>query len=107
TPLTSILGFTALAAAETNIPDTARHYIDRVTIASKALLTLVDDVLDFSKLDAGEIRLEPRPVDMPHLAREVMDLFSQQAAAKGVGLELDLADGIPPAVALDADRVRQ
>jgi PAS domain S-box-containing protein len=107
TPLTSILGFTALAAGENDMPDTARHYIDRVTIASKALLTLVNDVLDFSKLEAGEIRLEPRPVDVPLLAREVMDLFSQQAAAKGVALALDLADGIPPAVALDADRVRQ
>jgi PAS domain S-box-containing protein len=107
TPLTSILGFTALAAAEDDMPDTVRHYIERVTIASKALLTLVNDVLDFSKLEAGEIRLAPRPVDLPSLAREVMDLFSQQAAAKGVGLVLDLADGIPPAVALDADRVRQ
>jgi PAS domain S-box-containing protein len=107
TPLTSILGFTSLAAAENDMPDTVRHYIDRVTIASKALLTLVNDVLDFSKLEAGEIRLEPRPVDMPRLAREVMDLFSGQAAAKGVGLTLNLADGIPPAVALDADRVRQ
>jgi PAS domain S-box-containing protein len=107
TPLTSILGFTALAAAENEMPDTVRHYIERVTIASKALLTLVNDVLDFSKLEAGEIRLAPRPVDLPQLAHEVMDLFSQQAAAKGVGLALDLADGIPPAVALDADRVRQ
>ena len=107
TPLTSILGFTSLAAAESDMSDAVRRYIERVTIASKALLTLVNDVLDFSKLEAGEIRLAPRPVDLPQLSREVMDLFSQQAAAKGVGLELDLADGIPPAVALDADRVRQ
>jgi PAS domain S-box-containing protein len=107
TPLTSILGFTALAAAESDMPDTVRRYIERVTIASKALLTLVNDVLDFSKMEAGEIRLAPRPVDMAQLAQEVMDLFGQQAAAKGVGLALDLADGIPPAVALDADRVRQ
>ena len=107
TPLTSILGFTSLAAAESDMPDTVRRYIERVTIASKALLTLVNDVLDFSKLEAGEIRLAPRPVDLPQLSREVMDLFSQQAAAKGVGLKLDLAEDIPPAVALDADRVRQ
>ncbi len=107
TPLTSILGFTALAAAETDMPETARRYIERVTLASKALLTLVNDVLDFSKLEAGEIRLEPRPVDMASLAREVLDLFGQQAAAKGVSLSLDLADGIPPAVAVDSDRLRQ
>jgi CheY-like chemotaxis protein len=89
------------------MPDTVRHYIERVSIASKALLTLVNDVLDFSKLEAGEIRLEPRPVDMPKLAQEVLDLFSPQASTKGISLTLDLADGIPPAVALDADRVRQ
>jgi len=107
TPLTSILGFTALAAAEHDTPETVRRYIERVTNASKALLTLVNDVLDFSKLEAGEIRLEPRPVDLPQLAREVMDLFGQQAGDKGVALNLDLADGVPEAVALDADRVRQ
>jgi signal transduction histidine kinase/CheY-like chemotaxis protein len=107
TPLTSILGFTGLASAEAEMPDNVRHYIDRVTIASKALLTLVNDVLDFSKLEAGEIRLEPRPVEMGALAREVMALFGQQATAKGLSLELDLADGIPPAVAADSDRLRQ
>jgi PAS domain S-box-containing protein len=107
TPLTSILGFTALASAESDLPETARHYIDRVGTASKALLTLVNDVLDFSKLEAGEIRFEPRPVDMAGLAREVMELFGQQAAAKGVALTLDLADGMPPAVAVDSDRLRQ
>jgi CheY-like chemotaxis protein len=107
TPLTSILGFTALASAESEMPETVRHYIERVTNASKALLTLVNDVLDFSKLEAGEIRLEPRPVEMEALAREVLALFGEQAAAKGLSLELDLADGIPPAVAVDADRLRQ
>ncbi len=107
TPLTSILGFTALASAESEMPETARHYIDRVTIASKALLTLVNDVLDFSKLEAGEIRLEPRPVAMAGLAREVLDLFAEQCAAKGVALNLDLSDGIPSAVAVDSDRLRQ
>jgi PAS domain S-box-containing protein len=107
TPLTSILGFTALASAESEMPDTVRHYIERVTIASKALLTLVNDVLDFSKLEAGEIRLQPRPVDMTALGHEVLALFGGQAAAKGVALDLDLADGIPAAVAVDSDRLRQ
>ena len=107
TPLTSILGFTALAAAESDMPDTVHHYIERVTLASKALLTLVNDVLDFSKLEAGEIRLAPRPVDMPGLAREVLALFGEQAMVKGVTLSLDVADGVPPAVAVDSDRLRQ
>jgi PAS domain S-box-containing protein len=107
TPLTSILGFTSLAAAEAEMSDTVRRYIDRVSVASKALLTLVNDVLDFSKLEAGEIRFELKPVDVGVLARETIDMFGQQAAAKGVSLGLDLADGLPPAVAVDADRLRQ
>ena len=107
TPLTSILGFTALAAAESEMPDTVRHYIDRVNIASKALLTLVNDVLDFSKLEAGEIRLEPRPVDMAALGAEVLSLFSEQASAKGIDLALDLGPTLPPAILVDSDRLRQ
>jgi signal transduction histidine kinase/ActR/RegA family two-component response regulator len=107
TPLTSILGFTALAGAEREMPDTVRHYIDRVTVASKALLTLVNDVLDFSKLEAGEIRLAPRPVDMAALCREVLDMFGEQAGTKGIGLAFAPAGMLPEAVALDTDRVRQ
>jgi PAS domain S-box-containing protein len=107
TPLTSILGFTALAGAEREMPETVRHYIDRVTVASKALLTLVNDVLDFSKLEAGEIRLAPRPTDMEALCREVLDLFGEQASAKGIGITFAPGAAIPEAVALDSDRLRQ
>ena len=107
TPLTSILGFTALASAEREMPQTVRHYIDRVTVASKALLTLVNDVLDFSKLEAGEIRLAPRPVDMTALCREVLDLFYEQASAKGIDLTFTPSITVPDTVALDSDRLRQ
>jgi signal transduction histidine kinase/ActR/RegA family two-component response regulator len=107
TPLTSILGFTSLAAAEAEMPETVRRYIDRVNIASKALLTLVNDVLDFSKLEAGEIRLEPRPTDMAALGGEVLALFSEQASVKGIDLALDLSPSLPAAILVDSDRLRQ
>jgi CheY-like chemotaxis protein len=76
-------------------------------VASKALLTLVNDVLDFSKLEAGEIRLAPRPTDMAALCREVLDLFGEQASAKGISLTFAPGAAIPDAVALDSDRLRQ
>lgn len=107
TPLTSIIGFTALAASEPDMPGKVRHYIDRVAIASKALLTLVNDVLDFSKLEAGEIRLEPRPIDMAGLAADAMALFSELAAEKGIALTLDLDPQLPAAILADSDRLRQ
>ena len=107
TPLTAIIGFTALAEAEAGVPSTARRYIERVAAGSKALLTLVNDVLDFSKLEAGEIRIQAAPTDMLALGGEVLDMFAEQARAKGLALELDAADGVPSAVLVDGDRVRQ
>ena len=107
TPLTAILGFTGLAEAQTDLPPTARHYVERIGAGSKALLTLVNDVLDFSKLEAGEIRVVPRPSDIVAVAQEVLDLFAEQARAKGLDLVLDQADGVPGTLSLDADRLRQ
>jgi len=107
TPLTSIIGFTALAQAEAEMPETVRHCIDRVSVASKGLLILVNDVLDFSKLEAGEIRFSPRAMSVVDLSREVLDMFGAEALGKGVGLELERFETVPEALALDPDRLRQ
>ncbi len=58
TPLTSIIGYTRLALQENGLSETARLYVKRVLIASDALGAIIDDVLDFSKLEAGELRFE-------------------------------------------------
>ncbi|HEX7886283.1 MAG TPA: PAS domain S-box protein [Phenylobacterium sp.] len=107
TPLTSIIGFTGLIAAQPELSDVSRGFVERVGDASRALLATVNDVLDFSKLEAGQVSIEPQPTDPAKLCRATLALFAPQAGAKDLSLDFDsdIPDGL--AVSLDPDRVRQ
>lgn len=108
TPLTSIIGFSGLAAAQPGLPDLASHFLQRVKTASQALLATVNDILDFSKLEAGQVILSPQATPLGRLTREVLELFTPQASAKNLRLDLELGEGCSDLVLmLDPDRVRQ
>lgn len=105
TPLTSIIGFTGLTL-EQQLPDLVRNYVGRVDNAGRALLCTVNDILDFSKLEAGRVAIRPEPTDIDALARSTLELFTPQAGAKDLDLDLDLATEQASIVA-DPDRLRQ
>ncbi len=107
TPLTSIVGFTGLMAAQPELSDVSRGFVDRVADASRALLTTVNDLLDFSKLEAGHVAIAPEATDPARVCRMALDLFTPQADEKELALTLvsDLADGLR--VDVDPDRLRQ
>jgi PAS domain S-box-containing protein len=117
TPLTSIVGFTGLAAEQPGLTDLTRQYVERVADASRALLCTVNDILDFSTLEAGQIGIHPQPVSIARLSRETLDLFAPQAGAKDLDLALDGEapdndpdndnDGDDLVVSVDPDRIRQ
>jgi CheY-like chemotaxis protein len=107
TPLTSIMGFTALAAEQPELSEVTRGFLERVREAGRALLCTIDDVLDVSKIEAGQVTLRPEPVDLGKLCRGVLELFAPQAGAKDVELTLDDAAAKDIVVRVDPDRVRQ
>jgi PAS domain S-box-containing protein len=107
TPLTAIIGFAGLLRTDGALAQRERGWSDRVDEASKALLSIVNDVLDFSKLEAGQIEIVSGPFDPRRLAEETVALLDAQAGAKGVALALTCDSAIPPTVAGDADRLRQ
>ena len=107
TPLTSIIGFSRLLHERQDLPVEASAHARRIFDASEALLVLINDVLDFSKLEAGHVELEPRPFSIVQLVEEVRGLLSLQAAAKGVALEVELGADLPPFVSGDLPRLRQ
>ena len=107
TPLTSIIGFSRLLHERCDLPDEALAHAGRIFDASEALLVLINDVLDFSKLESGHVELEPRPFSIVQLVEEVRGLLSLQAAAKGVALEVEIGDDLPPFVSGDLPRLRQ
>jgi PAS domain S-box-containing protein len=107
TPLTSIIGFAGLLERMGELPETARTYADRITTGGQILLSVVNDVLDYSKIEAGQIELDPQPFDPKVFAAETMELVRGQAENRGLELRTDVCDALPPAVCADSGRVRQ
>jgi signal transduction histidine kinase len=98
TPLTAIQGFTDLLAEEVPGPlnEGQRHDLARIRAASDHLLTLIDEILTFSRQQAGHSELRLREVDLAALVREAAGLAEPLAAAKGLGLTLRIPDGPLP-----------
>ena len=107
TPLTAINGFSSLLSDLTDLPPEAGLYVRRVRTAGMTLLTVVNDILEFSKLESGHVALSPQPFALAPFLDDVMALFADQAAAKDLALSLDLDPDAPAVLEADANRLRQ
>ena len=107
TPLTGVVGFAGLLEAMEDIPDTARRYAARIATSAETLLAVVNDVLDFSKLEARQMEFDPQAFDVADLAETVADLVRDRAARKGVELVARNDGGPPPRLVADSARLRQ
>ncbi|MEW5684091.1 MAG: ATP-binding protein [Pseudomonadota bacterium] len=108
TPLTGVIGFAGLLEAMPRLPKDARRYASRIHTSAAALLTVVNDVLDFSKLEANQVELDPQPLDLRGFLEETTDLIRELAARKGLGIEvLPTADDLPGRIVADGARLRQ
>ncbi|WP_290868557.1 response regulator [Aquabacterium sp.] len=106
TPMNAIIGLTELAL-RTPLNPVQRDYLEKTLQASLSLLGIVDDVLDFSAVDAGKLSLANQPFSLPAVLQEVMDLLAAQAKAKGLHFRLDVPSDLPTAWRGDAMRLRQ
>jgi PAS domain S-box-containing protein len=107
TPLTSIIGFSRLLRERDGLPEEAQQHARRIYDASEALLAIINDVLDLSKLEAGHAELEAQAFSLRQLADETMGLMAIQAAAKGLELRLELDPKTPDLIEGDVTRLRQ
>ncbi|MFO1328957.1 MAG: PAS domain S-box protein [Rubrivivax sp.] len=106
TPLNAVIGLTYLFQ-DSALDPAQRALADKIQLAGRTLLALINDVLDLSKIEAGELRLDPAPMHLPGLLDEVQRLLSLQAEAKGLQLRLELGPGLPVQVVCDELRLRQ
>jgi PAS domain S-box-containing protein len=106
TPLNAIIGFSRLLKETGGLAPAAARQIELVWDASQTLLGVVNDVLDFSKLEAGALELESRPFDPRRLADSTAALLAGQAEAKGLTLSVS-ASGPEDALLGDEARLRQ
>ena len=107
TPLTSILGFSSLLEEEAGLSPVARRSVDRIAGSSQALLTIVNDILDFTRLEAGHVEIEVRPAGIRGLLEGTLSLFEPQAAQKSLALRFAGDAALPGVLLIDAERVRQ
>lgn len=107
TPLTSVIGFSGLLKCSQNLPDTERRFADRIATSSEALLSVINDILDYSKLEADAVGLDPMPFDPRVMAEGATGIVEAQCVAKGLALDVEVEPGMPEALVGDEGRLRQ
>ena len=106
TPLNAIVGFADLLS-KLRLGEDERNYVRRIETASKNLLGVINDVLDYSKIEAGKLALETASIAPATLFDNMSSMFSERAHQQGVALRFDIAENVPPRVNADALRLAQ
>jgi signal transduction histidine kinase/CheY-like chemotaxis protein len=106
TPLNGILGMSHLLA-ETDLDSEQREMLDAVLVSSDALLDIIGDVLDYSKMEAGRLTIDPLPCDLRRVCEAVFDIVAPKAEEKDLVLILRYTPEVPRRMIADAARVRQ
>ncbi len=106
TPMNGVLGMSQVLA-ETPLDNTQREYLDIIRGSAKALLSLINGVLDLSKIEADRLELENVEFDLIHLLYETVAATALQSAAKGIELIVSIEAEVPVRVRSDPGRLRQ
>jgi len=106
TPMNAIIGFSELIQMETENPET-HSFLTHIRSSGQTLISLIDDILDISKIESGKFSLELEPVDMRQTMEDVRFMFSTSAYDKGLGFNLVVDDDMPERVLLDETRIKQ
>ena len=107
TPLNGILGFADLLKQDPVLSPDGRRYLERILNAGSALRTVVDDILDFSKLEAGEVQLVDAPFNIAALLDNATSIVRSPALSKQIDLIVFMDEKVPSWVVGDHDRLRQ
>ena len=107
TPLTSVIGFAGLMAKMPDLPDKARTHVKRILTGGQALHSLVNDILDFSRIEAGQVELDPQPLALERFLFDTVELVRPEAEKKALALSLELTNPMADEILVDAERVRQ
>ena len=106
TPLNAVIGLGYLLE-QTSLTEEQRSFLTKVQFAGRSLLSVVNNVLDLSKIEAGEMILEEESFDLVDLAQQVGQMLTAQAQSKGIDLVVRPAPGLPKMVTGDGTRLRQ
>jgi signal transduction histidine kinase/CheY-like chemotaxis protein len=106
TPMNGVMGMTGLLL-DTELSDEQREYAELARRSGNALLSVIDDILDFSRMEAGRLTIQPRPFNLQPLVEEVAEMLAPQAEAQNLDLIVDFPAEVPRHLVGDGARIRQ
>lgn len=106
TPMNGVIGMTQLLA-DTRLDTEQQHYVSTIRRSCEALLRILNDILDYSKIEAGRLQIETGSIDLRQLMEECCSLFSPHSRQSGIPLDLEMDERLPARVIGDPVRIRQ
>jgi len=106
TPMNSVIGFTEILEGLIRDP-VQRDYLNSIKVGGNALLRLINDILDLSKIEAGQLQLKPESVNLATLLAELEIIFREALRQKGLAYSCVIADQVPHSILIDGLRLRQ
>jgi CheY-like chemotaxis protein len=107
TPLNAILGFSELMSLDKNATVKQKETLAIINRSGAHLLSMINDVLDISKIEAGRLELDIQPIDMIKLLQDIGEMINGRLLNKPLNFKLEIADDMPPFVNADSGKLRQ
>lgn len=106
TPMNGVIGMTGLLL-DSNMTREQRDYVDTIRLSGEQLLVIINDILDYSKIESDRLEIEKIPFDLRDCIEETLDLMAAKAGEKGIDLLYLMEDAVPHTVITDVTRLRQ
>ena len=107
TPMNAVLGYTQILQRDAALSPTQMKYIETLGRSGEFLLSLINDILEMSKIEAGKLTLSPSPTDFHAMLTDVESMFRMRTAEKGLQFDVACFGEVPNYIMADATRVRQ
>ena len=107
TPLNAVIGMAHLSLRDGDLPNKQRNYLDKIQLSAKALLGVINDILDLSKVEAGMLTMEQVPFSLRETVENSMNIYRESATSKSLELSLDYPSGLPERFIGDPLRIGQ
>ena len=107
TPMNAIIGFTSLAATHVDNKEQVLDYLKKISISSQHLLSLINDVLDMSRIESGKVKIDEKVVHLPDLIHDLRSIIQSNVSAKRLSLLIDTMDVYNEDIITDPLRLNQ